>query len=101
MKLNENKPYGIYSEGPNSYFGQDGRIFNMQTLEEVVRPGTAATPEQPQERPTEEVGVCKVCGKEYKCGPTEKTKAIAIARLKAHLEKEHGIDTENKEGTDG
>lgn len=37
-KLDKTKPYGTAFIGDNSYYGQDGKYFDMNTLEEVVPP---------------------------------------------------------------
>ena len=95
-KLDQSKPYGKAFVGPDTYFGQDGRYFNMETLEEVVLEQAATPTPQEAKAPQEPATVsCKECGKSYKLGPTEKTKAVAVQRMKAHLEKEHGINLEN------
>ena len=74
----------------------------MGTHEEEFPEGAPEPPKAPEPEPEpqpaeQKVVTCNKCGKQYKAGHTEKTMAVAVKRMKAHLEKEHGIKLENKD----
>ena len=49
-KLDTSKPYGKAFHGPNSYYCQGDKIFDMRTLEEVVpdKPAIVIPPTEPK-----------------------------------------------------
>lgn len=93
MAIDRSKHVGILFDSTNVYECQDGKVYNPQTGEEVVPnfmktpPRAPATPTAPAK--TVETLKCKHCGKVYKAGTTEKSKALAIKRMEAHIRKEH------------
>lgn len=94
MKLDTSRPYGVFFDGPNSWYGQDGRLFDKRTFEEVIRnpaPPPVSEPPKPQEP---DKATCEKCGKAFTLPAGPKGRQLALGRLRAHLAREHGITVE-------
>lgn len=105
LKLDTTRPHAIYGEVvnnlPGRYFQQDGHLFDMRTHEFVRDLGEAPTSPSPltefgpirtQAKPTDGTTIaCAQCDKVYKLGTTAQTRALALSRMRKHLETKHGI----------
>ena len=85
MKLDRTRPFGIYIDGTNRYLGQEGRIFDQQTEEEVIRVDPVASPVPVVETPKAEKMTCNECGKEFVLPAEPKARRLALGKLRAHL----------------
>jgi len=101
--LDRNREYGTYMAKVDGitvlYLTQDGKNHDPDSGLEVNELGVIVEGEpEPVPNETElldkpqEVMTCNLCGKQYKLGPTEKTKNRAVQRVKNHMKKEHGIE---------
>lgn len=107
MKLDRQRPFGIFFSGNRSFIGQDGRLFDRQTEEEVTLDGTPLPADtgssgDPGDAPQPQGGVdstkvsCNQCGKEFTLPADPTARKLALGKLRAHLKKEHGIELEDK-----
>jgi len=99
--LDRSRPYGRYMARVDGmdvmYFTQDGKNHDPDSGCEVDELGLKKEPESVPndtdllDKP-QEVMTCNLCGKQYKLGPSDKTKNRAIQRVKNHMKKEHGLE---------
>jgi len=93
--FDKTKEYCTIFTKEKNYFGQDGKGFDMQTLEEVMVAQPPATITTPKSLAPLDILKCKFCGKTYRLGKTDKTKKSAISRMERHLKKEHSESINN------
>jgi len=93
-KFDPQKPSGVYGEmtphGQKTYVGQDGALFDGRTYEFVRY--VDGPPSQPE--PVPQTVSCNRCGKLYHLGRTDKTRELAMKRMREHLKKEHGVEVQ-------
>lgn len=76
--------------GQETYVGQDGALFDGRTYEFV----RYADGRAPQPEPVPQTVSCNRCGKVYQLGGTDKTRELAMKRMREHLKKEHGVEVQ-------
>ena len=113
-KLDRSKPYQEFVEQGKVkgqsfvYYEQGGIYFNPANELEIPdldaflgKKKVASTTATTKAPVLEDVIKCKYCGKTYKMGDTDATKARAVKFMESHLSKHHPEALEPKELEDG